>query len=123
MIPKRVKALAAIPTRHRTHWALGLGPLHPCDELGNRRMGLISNDHQPRDTSIYDWQVVTDKGEHLGRVYGSANDIEQWHCVCSDTCRDGRPATIGSMPHPEPFHFAYTGKHPAYRRLFPMPTC
>jgi len=89
---------------------------------GRWRMGLISNDNEPAGTSIYDWQVVTDKGEHLGRVYGSANDLDQSVCVCSDTCRDGRRAVVGMMYPAPAWHFAYTGPHPIYSRLFPMPT-
>ena len=105
------------------------------------RMGLIDRDHVPEGTKLEEWEVRAVDTD-TGYFADVADDIEQWWIGAGGRlfCSDSRP-DMHLDKHPNlrasqgacytgkvhaalfrPIHFVYTGPHPIYSRLFPIPS-
>jgi hypothetical protein len=108
---------------------------------GRWRMGLIDRNHVPEGTKLEEWEVRAVDTD-TGYFADVADDIEQWWIGAGGRlfCSDSRP-DMHLDKHPNlrasqgacytgkvhvalfrPIHFVYTGPHPIYSRLFPVPS-
>ena len=86
---------------------------------GRWRMGLIDQDNVPPGTTLEEW------GTHVGSGqmrYGHlpADDVEGYVTTSWCSYSHGGDDTLTQCV-PAACRFGYTGKHPIYRQLFPVP--
>lgn len=145
LVPKRLRA-AVKPVTVPWYEFNGIRCNLPCSLIrtdDGPRMGLIDKDHVPEGTKLEEWSVHS-ADESTGYAYfaDAADDVEQWWIGAGGRlfCSDSRP-DMHLDQHPNlhacqaacyrhkvhvslfrPIRFAYTGPHPIYSRLFPVPT-
>jgi hypothetical protein len=141
LIPKKLKAInstkyaPALNYFNKETFDISKDETWPCfrvlrlEENGHikivPKIGLIDKDHVPEGTKLKEWTIFNNRDEYQN--FTRANDIEQWYNQAIDEKVSIYHGYYGYYVYHHyenlatKIRFCYSGDHPIYRRLFPMP--